>query len=122
MAFFEKIKSAFSSEPAVAVAEPPSASKYVEWLPRYMLGQSCTEMRIDSTRPLPGEDEAPCVPSVDSVLNRLKVLCGLNPFRFAEPVDGTFEVSHANYKLKFALHFEDGEAGSSGLMRLTIHA
>lgn len=119
---FDKIKAAFSSSNQPAVDEPPSASEYVDWLFRYMLSKSRTEMEIDSTRPLPGADEAPCAPPHAAVLNRLKVLCGLNPFRFSEPVDGAFEKAFSNHTLHFSTRFEDNDSRSVCRLRLSIRA
>jgi len=120
MVFFDKLKSVFSGEREQETVVQPSASEYVEWLPRYMLRKSRTEIKIDSSRPLPGADEAPAVPEAEAVVNRLKVLCGMNPFRFSEPEEGTFERLHANHTLKFKTRFEDSQDRSVCTLSLSI--
>ncbi len=121
MGIFDKVAFAAAGEEEV-VAVQPSASEYVEWLPNYMLKKSQTEIRIDSSRPLPGSDEAPGIPDANAVVNKLKVLCGMNPFRLAEPVDGAFERMHSNDKLKFKTRFEDREDRSICTIHLSIRS
>lgn len=127
--FFKKIRSAFGSEgERPSQAAQPSASEYVEWLPLYMLRTSQTELTISSSRPLPGDGEddpaliPPCLPEQEMVINRLKVLCGLNPFRFSEPTDGSFETTHANHTLRFAVQFTDGDQRDICTLNLSIRA
>ncbi len=123
MGFFDKVLAAFSADSVVEECTvAPTASEYIEWLPRYMLRESQTEIRIDSARPLPGADEAPGVPDADAVLNRLKVLCGINPFRLSEPIEGAFERIHANHKLKFKTRFEDTQDRTICILYLSIRA
>lgn len=121
MGFFDKIKATFSAGDDTACMEKPSASEYVDWLPRYVMRKSWTEVTIDTSCPLPGSDEAPCVPDHAAVLNRLKILCGLNPFRFPEPVDGNFERHLANHTIRISARFSDQDVGSTCRLRLTIH-
>ena len=125
--FFSKIKMAFNSGGTdVAEGSQPKASEYVAWLPRYMLITSQIELKIDSTRPLPGANEsdpdraAPCLPDAEAVVNRIKVLCGLNPFRFADPAEGCFEETLMDHRLKFSVHFEDTQDRSTCTLYLSV--
>lgn len=125
----KKIRSIFGSvEEDPPEGSHPSASEYVDWIPLYMLRTSQTELIIASSRPLPGaieEDPSltpPCLPEQEVVINRLKVLCGLNPFRFAKPTKGTFERLHASHTLCFVVLFEDGAQRDVCKLKLSIRA
>ena len=123
---FNKIRSVFASEVGATRTNRPTASEYIEWLPRYMLQTSQTEIRIDSNLPLPGANETdpdripPCIPDTEAVVNRIKVLCGLNPFRFSEPMEGEFEETLMNHRLKFSVHFSDSENRSTCTLYLSV--
>jgi len=124
---FSKIKATFSSGGSEGAEDrKPKASEYVDWLPRYMLINSQIELKIDSSRPLPGANEtdpdrvAPCLPDAEAVVNRIKVLCGLNPFRFADPTDGCFEETLMDHRLKFSVHFEDTQDRSTCTLYLSV--
>ena len=126
---FNRIRVVFNSLGNDASDAPqPKASEYVDWLPRHMLRNSCVELKIDSSRPLPGADEddlskcPPCLPDQDMVINRIKMLCGMNPFRLSEPTEGHFEKAHANHTLKFNVHFEDREDRSICILHLSVRA
>lgn len=121
MVFFSKIKSLFADHNETEPHKLPSASDYVEWLPRYMLSHGETDMEIDSTRPLPGAEEAPCHPTPDAVLNRLKVLSGLHPFRCSEPIDASFSKPLADQQLIFNTRFEDTFHRSTCILHLTLN-
>lgn len=76
MSFFQKEKPA---------EQQPTAVEYVEWLLKYMIRTSRVELVIDTRRPLPGgsspdqADPPPCIPEARAVINRLKILAGVNP-------------------------------------------
>jgi hypothetical protein len=65
--------------------QQPTAVDYVEWLFKYMVRTSRVELTLDSSRALPGSDltgqgdAPPCLPDVRSVINRFKILAGVNP-------------------------------------------
>jgi hypothetical protein len=122
MDFLNKIKAAFLGDNTAGDAIRPSASDYVEWLPTYMLRKSQTELRIDTARPLPQGVGAPGLPDPESVINCLKVLCGLNPFRLINETDGQFVRMHANHRLLFKTRFKDLEDRSVCTITLSIRA
>jgi len=125
---FSKIKAVFNpTGRGAGEKDPPKASEYVDWLPSHMLRSSCTELTIDSSCPLPGADESsldkipPCLPDPEIVINRIKVLCGLNPFRFPEPMEGIFEREYARHTLKFRAQFDDRENQCVCTLHLSVH-
>ena len=107
-----------------ASAKKPVASEYVDWLPRYMLETSQMEVVLKSDAPLPGAQETreklapPGLPEQTEVINRLKVLSGLNPFPFQTPTSGSFETELLNHVLSLSLKFED--AGSASTCTVTV--
>ena len=109
-----------------AVAEP-TAVDYVEWLLQYMLGTSRMTLTIDTTQGLPGSGQIPdglspppCLPEAAVVLNRLKILSGVNPIKQAKPVDGKFERPRKHLSIFVATHFQDDDAKSTCTIRLTV--
>jgi hypothetical protein len=75
--------------------QQPTAVEYVEWLLKYMVRTSRVELTLDSRRALPGsdtpeqEDAPPCLPDVRAVINRLKILAGVNPMVKQSAATGT---------------------------------
>jgi hypothetical protein len=122
MHFLNKIKAVFSPLDEGEADGAASVSDYVDWLPKYMLRKSLTELRLDTARPLPNGDDVVGIPDAPAIINRLKVLCGLNPFRLAEPAEGGFVREHANRKLTFSACFEDRDDRSICTLRLSIRA
>jgi hypothetical protein len=65
--------------------QQPTAVEYVEWLLKYMVRTSHVELTLDSRRALPGSNTSeqgeapPCLPDVRAVINRFKILSGVNP-------------------------------------------
>lgn len=104
----------------------PTAVEYVEWLLPYMLRISRTELTIDSRKPLPGsaltakEDPPPCVPDVQAVINRLKILSGVNPICQVKAVEGTFERSRTHHTIEVTTQFQDSAEKSVCSIRLRI--
>lgn len=122
MQFLNTIKAVFSSTADHGPGVTASATEYVDWLPNYMLRQPNPEMRLDTSRPLPGGADAPGIPDSTAVVNRLKVLCGINPFRLTEPAEGKFVREHGNHKLRFSVAFDDRDDRSICTLRLSIRA
>ena len=108
--------------------EEPSAIDYVEWLLKHMLRASALELTINTRRALPGSDAVgsggapPCLPNAETVINRLKVLSGLSPVRYAQPVEASFERPGATYTLTVATRFHDDGQTSTCTLRLRIRA
>ncbi len=108
--------------------ERPTAVEYVEWLLVHMLRTSHTELKIDSTRPLPGNalteedaDPPPCMPDAQTVVNRLKILSGVNPMRQAGvKAGGTFERIRNNHIVNFNTQFQDSAERSLCTITLNI--
>jgi hypothetical protein len=106
----------------------PTAIEYVEWLLKHMLRASSLEMTINTRRALPGSDAVgsdgapPCLPNVETVINRLKVLSGLSPVRYAQPIEARFERPSDGYVLLVATRFLDENTGSTCAIRLRIRA
>jgi hypothetical protein len=121
MGLIEKFKNLGRAQEG-ASEKAPLASEYVDWLPLYMLRSSITELRIDTARALPMDEDAPVPPDANVVINRIKVLCGLNPFPLAENTEGRFERKHAGHRLLFSVRFEDRSERSICHLKLSIRA
>jgi len=108
--------------------EEPTAIEYVEWLLKHMLRTNRLELTINTQRALPGSGEAgvnggpPCLPKTEAVINRLKVLSGLSPVRYAQGAETGFERPGATYTLVVATRFHDDEQTSTCALRLRIRA
>jgi hypothetical protein len=104
----------------------PTAIDYVEWLLKHMLRASRTELTIDTRRPLPGAGEEgkngapPCMPSAETVINRLKILSGLSPVRYRQPLAAKFERPSATYTLAVATRFQDDGNASACNVSLRV--
>lgn len=66
--------------------QQPTAVEYVEWLLKYMVRTSKPQLVIDTRQALPGsastaklDDPPPCTPDARTVINRLKILSGIDP-------------------------------------------
>jgi hypothetical protein len=77
------------------VVKQPTAVEYVEWMLKYMVRTSRTELVIDTRRAVPGSvstsqlDGPPCIPDACAVVNRLKILSGINPMSKQPTSTGT---------------------------------
>lgn len=105
----------------------PTAIDYVEWLLKHMLHTSRTELIIDTSRALPGSDQAakkddppPCIPDAQAVVNRLKLLSGVNPVRQTGVVSGTFERLRTHHAIVVTTQFQDGAEKSICTIRLRV--
>ena len=101
---------------------------YVDWLVTYMLRTSNVELVIDSTRPLPGALETnpalipPCLPPHESALNRLKLLCGLQPAYFSKPTEGSFQRTSGTHNLLISANFNDSPGRAICKIHLRIRS
>jgi len=108
--------------------EEPTAVDYVEWLLKHMLRTSRTELTIDTRCRLPGageegkENAPPCLPAAGNVLNRLKVLSGLNPAHYGRMTEGSFERPSIGHVLVVNTRFLDEGNVSTCSLRLRIRA
>jgi len=106
--------------------DEPSAVEYVEWLLKHMLRTSRTELTIDTRRALPGagpkakDDSPPCLPTPESVVNRLKVLCGVNPVTHRQAVRGEFTRPRSHHTVIISAEFQDGPDASTCVLHLRI--
>jgi hypothetical protein len=105
----------------------PTAIDYVEWLLKHMLRTSPTEWIIDTRRVLPGggptEDDAPpCIPHAPAVINRLKILSGINPSRQSAVVSGSFERSIIRHAVVFTTQFQDDAEKSVCTIRFHLRS
>ena len=103
-----------------------TAVDYVEWLLRYMLRGSRMELTLDTGRPLPGseraavEDPPPCIPDAQTVINRLKILSGVQPVKQAESVEGGFERPRKHCAVEVRTRFTERSEHSQCAIRLRI--
>lgn len=102
-----------------------SAVDYVAWLLKFMLRRSLTELTIDTNRALPGAGESgdegpPCEPKPEAVINRLKIVSGLNPMRYPSPAKGVFEETRTGYVLVVSTQFEDTDSSSTCKIQLRV--
>ncbi len=105
----------------------PNAIDYVEWLLQYMLQTSKVDLVIDTRYALPGAgalpsgvDPPPCLPGAPLVVNRLKILSGVNPLPMSEPVAGRFLRPKTHLVLIIATRFHDTNEHSTCSLRMTI--
>jgi len=110
------------------VAEKPTAVEYVEWLLKHMLKTSRLELTVNTRKALPGssmqpsdDDAPPCVPEAMAVINRLKILSGVNPVRQPKTVAGRFERPRTHHTIEVLTSFLDSEQESACMLRLRIH-
>jgi hypothetical protein len=107
-----------------AHAEQPSVADYVEWLIEHMLRTSRTELTIDTGATLPGAvggaNPPPCLPEQAAVINRLKLLAGLNPVAYPDPVERRFEQERSGYTLRISAAFRDTPDRSSCTLRIRV--
>jgi len=104
-----------------------SAVDYVAWLLKFMLRRSLTELTVNTSRALPGAGESgdecpPCNPNPEAVINRLKILSGLNPMRYPSSVRGVFEETRTGYVLVVSTQFEDTDSKSACKIKLRVRA
>lgn len=98
--------------PAPAPAPGSDAVGYVDALLRSMLRATRLRMVIREGIALPELKDAESgrvlvAPSHAAVLNRLKLMAKLNPFPYAEPVDGAYELLRQEHTVRFDMRFDD---------------
>ncbi len=105
-----------------------TAVEYVEWLLKHMLRTSQLELMIDTRKALPGSTmqesnsgAPPCLPDAVVVINRLKILSGVNPVvRLPTAVEGRFDRQRKHHTLEVFTHFRDVGQESTCVLRLRI--
>lgn len=96
------------------VHDDRSVTEYVDWLLQHMLRTSRMELAMDSSSPMPtgeGTSKDPWMrplPDARTVINRLKVVSGLNPVRFQRTTYGRFERTRGTLVFSYNTCFEDG--------------
>ena len=116
----------FKTKKANPTEELPTAVDYVEWLLKHMLQTSRMELTIDTQRALPGSDKSsqteppPCLPDTQSVINRLKILSGINPVNQAKGISGAFARPRKNHNIEVSTQFQDSVKNSICVIRLRI--
>ncbi|MFA7173617.1 MAG: hypothetical protein WC340_09415 [Kiritimatiellia bacterium] len=121
MSLFRKAKPA---------AQKPNPAEYVEWLLTHMLQTTCTELKINTRQPLPGSDLSsqsthppPCIPEAQTVINRLKILSGVNPvWQEGFQAGGSFERPRTHLAVTVSTQFQDDVDFSICLITLKIRA
>lgn len=118
MDFFNKAKTA---------EKQPTAVEYVEWLLKYMVRSSRTELVIDTRRAVPGSvttpqgDGPPCIPDARAVVNRLKILSGVNPMSKQPTSAGTvFQRPRTHDTVYVSTQFQDDAEKTLCTIRLNI--
>lgn len=86
--------------------------RYVNMVIVDMIAREETERRLDDTNlpVLEYRNKLPVEPpDFGPVSNRLKVMCGLNPERYREPVGGTVDLTLGGESYTLHIHFEEHE-------------
>ncbi len=103
----------------------PTAVDYVEWLLKYMVRTSRVELTLDSSRTLPGSDLTekgevpPCLPDVRAVINRFKILAGINPMTKQTTTTGiVFQRPRTHDTVYISTQFQEGTDKSTCSIRL----
>ena len=109
--------------------EAPTAIDYVDWLFHHMLSTSQTTLTIDTRRALPGSGPLtgdatppPCLPEAAVVINRLKILAGINPVKQSEPIDGTFDRPRKHLTIITNCRFQDADDYSTCAIDIVVKA
>jgi hypothetical protein len=106
--------------------DEPSAADYVDWLMDCMMKRSLLEVTIRESTPLMRdggahlEDFPGTPPGHQSVINRLKVMSGLDPVYLSEPTKTKFEVPRSGAVLVFTIRFDDRRSTPTCKLNLSI--
>jgi len=103
-----------------------SAVDYVDWLLSYMIRKSILDLSISGKVALPDDADSEehaytdPLPTHQTVINRLKLMSGLNPVHLPEPSQGKFELPRGNHVFVFQSHFDDTGSTSRCKLRMKI--
>ncbi len=103
-----------------------AAIDYVEWLLNHAVAKGTHEVVITSGRSLPAletfckERGMEMRPSVEHVINRLKVLSGLSPVRYPEEKKGIIKKNIRSFLLEAEAVFQDRPEGSRARIRIVV--
>lgn len=124
MSFLESIKGLFGADKPSAQSNTQSGTaEYVDWLPKYMIGTSASQITIDSQKPLPGAQQfSGTLPQTIAVINRLKILSGLSPVQYDAMKSGQFTKEMTNCSLTLQTSFTDQDGCSRCSLSLSIRA
>jgi len=103
--------SARGTERASRVIVPSAAPPAVGYVSALLaeLGVSGRELTLRASEGLPRFPGAPSdFPPFVMVVNRLKVLAGLDPIAYPRPVKGAFDTTIRDRRLRIAASFDDG--------------
>ena len=91
--------------------DPSSALEYVDWLLTHMFSRNLLRLVISPSVPLPAAPAlliaCPRPPDHQTVINRLKIMVGLNPFPCRQPQGGRIERPRGDVVVIFDVHFDD---------------
>lgn len=123
MNWFRKKEKTPELQPAGGSLGP--AVQYVEWLMQSMLTQSVSTVLVNELTLTGGghvgKAAPPSVcPALQLVVNRLKVLTGLNPMPYSDPVKGRYEVRRGPHILRYEVLFHDHPLPPRCTVRLHI--
>jgi len=109
-------------------AQQPTAVDYVEWLLKYMVRTSRVELTLDSRQAVPGSglsegELPPCIPDARSVINRFKILAGINPMVKQTATTGVvFQRPRKHDTVSVSTQFREDADKSICAIRLNIRA
>jgi hypothetical protein len=115
-----------TNEVVEEVRDDRSVMEYVDWFLQHMLQTSRMEMVVDSTKTLPdggGTSKDPWVrslPDIQAVINRLKVVSGLDPMPVRKPTDGRFERTRGTLVFAYETRFEDNPGSSCCRIKVRV--
>ncbi len=118
------LRSKFDENKTPALDPVPTAD-YAEGLLKWMVKQSVFTFTVTDSTPLPpigkegGGSHLPPPPH-QAVINRLKLVAGLDPVIFAEPVQGQTTVERGPHRLVYEFRFIDRPAPPSCVVSLQI--
>jgi hypothetical protein len=124
MGLFDFLKPGTTGKHTARDAQP-TVVDYVDWLFEHMLRTSRTELTLDTGATVPGaapgvSQPPPCLPEPAAVINRLKLLAGLNPVAYPGLVEGHFEKERSGYTLRVSAAFRDTPDRASCTLRIRV--
>jgi hypothetical protein len=107
--------------------QQPTAVEYVEWLLKYMVRTSRPQLVIDTRQALPGSaspkqpDPPPCIPDARTVINRLKILAGIDPMNRQPAVTGAvFQRPRTHDTIYISTQFQNDAEKAICTIRMNI--